>query len=377
VAARILVVSHEATRTGAPKIAIEVARSLQEAGYAVHVLLRWGGPLAHELDQHSAALTLEPLRRSRALLRRLFPHRKFVNHFEELVAWLVLLRYRPGLVYANTVKSACYVRPALRRGIPVVLHVHELEPLASGTLARYGLDDHYGEVTLVACSQAVRDHLVGVTGVPVDQIHVIRSLVDSDGVRRAATACTPVDVSTDGGETVIGACARADRRKGVDLWLDAMASVARARPDRPLRFCWVGACDDEVREAASVRGLSDRVEFVGEVENTAAHMAAFDVFTLPSREDPFPLVVLEAMALGRPVVAFAVGGVPEQVGEAGILVAPTDVDGMTAAVIGLVDDPVRRAALGRASRDRSDRVFPINGFRVSVARLVADTLKEG
>ena len=72
-AARILVVSHEATRTGAPKMAIEVARSLQEAGYAVHVLLRWGGPLAQELDQHSAALTLEPLRRSRAFFVASFP----------------------------------------------------------------------------------------------------------------------------------------------------------------------------------------------------------------------------------------------------------------------------------------------------------------
>ena len=300
-----------------------------------------------------------------------------MNHFEEFVAGLVLLRHPPGLVYANTVKSACYVRPALRRGIPVVLHVHELEPLASDTLGRYGLDDHYGEVTLVACSQAVRDHLVEVTGVPVDQIHVIRSLVDADGVRRAATAGTPVDVATEGRETVIGACARADRRKGVDLWLDVIAHVARARPDRSLRFCWVGACEDDVRGAASARGLSDRVEFVGEVENTAARMAAFDVFTLPSREDPFPLVVLEAMALGRPVVAFAVGGVPEQVAEAGILVAATDVEAMAAAIIALVDDPVRRTALGRASRDRSDKVFPISGFRVSVARLVADTLKEG
>ena len=58
---------------------------------------------------------------------------------EERVARAVLLRTRPRSVYANTVLSACYVRPALRLGLPVTLHVHELEPLTSSVLNRYGI----------------------------------------------------------------------------------------------------------------------------------------------------------------------------------------------------------------------------------------------
>ena len=62
------------------------------------------------------------------------------------------------------------------------------------------------------------------------------------------------------------------------------------------------------------------VEFVGPRANPYPHMRRFDVATLPSRDDPFPLVVLEAMLLGTPVVAFAVGSVADQIGSAGVIV---------------------------------------------------------
>ena len=104
-------------------------------------------------------------------------------------------------------------------------------------------------------------------------------------------------------------------------------------------------------------------------------LAALDVFVLPSRVDAFPLVVLEAMILGVPVVAFDVGGVAEQVGGAGILVPAGDRDGLEAAVRKLVDDPALRKRLGLAGQARVTELYGIEDFDRRVVELIDRTGK--
>jgi len=89
--------------------------------------------------------------------------------------------------------------------------------------------------------------------------------------------------------------------------------------------------------------------------------------TVPSREDAFPLVVLEAMTLGRPVAAFAVGGIPELLGDAGVLVEPEDVSGLAAAIAGLVSDPAARQSLGNRAATRAAEVFGFEQFEDAIA----------
>ncbi len=89
-----------------------------------------------------------------------------------------------------------------------------------------------------------------------------------------------------------------------------------------------------------------------------AELRDWDVFVLPARRDPFPLVVLEAMAAGLPVVAARVDGIAEQVdASSAILVAPGDAGALAAAIGALLDDPVRRAALGAAGARRVASTF--------------------
>jgi glycosyltransferase involved in cell wall biosynthesis len=91
-----------------------------------------------------------------------------------------------------------------------------------------------------------------------------------------------------------------------------------------------------------------------------AELAEWDVFVLPSRMDPCPLAVLEAMASGLPVVASRVGGIPEEVGDdGGLLVESEDVDGIAAAVLRLAGEPDLRAVLGAAGRRRVERLFTL------------------
>jgi glycosyltransferase involved in cell wall biosynthesis len=355
----VLLVSHEATRTGAPKVAVQLARALGSCGYRVTTLLRWDGPLRPEMASASSRLVLEPLRRVRAALRMRFPRASFSSRVEELEALLTLLWLRPAYVYVNTVKSASYVRPARWLRIPVVLHVHEVGALAERTLARYRLDKHYDDVQLVACSYAVARSLSTLTGISLEHIAIVPSLIDADAAVARSTSGQPM---ISDGTLVVGACAVANKRKGIDLWLRMVAEFAKTCDASRVRFVWVGAHGSDPMAHARELGIADLVTFTGELENPLPTVALFDIFTLPSREDPFPLAVLEAMALGRPVVAFAVDGVVEQLGDVGVLVPAEDVEALANAVAGLLAEPARRAALGQASARRVRTQFGIDHF---------------
>ena len=138
------------------------------------------------------------------------------------------------------------------------------------------------------------------------------------------------------------------------------------RSDRLVHYCWLGAQVDAPDFAAlthdvSRAGLDATVHFVGSQPNPADYYALFDVFVSTSREDPFPLVNLEAAAQGVPVVCFdASGGGREFVEEdAGFVVPYLDMDALADRVTELVESDDRRARLGLAARDKVRRMCDV------------------
>ena len=133
-----------------------------------------------------------------------------------------------------------------------------------------------------------------------------------------------------------------------------VAAAARLRNHVGLAWLVVGEGDPDLlrRLQAEVARTGAPVRFVGARRDVVALMALADLFVLASAWEARALVVQEAMAAGLPVVATAVGGLPELVGDAGVLVPPDDPDALAAAVDGLLADPVRRQRLGAAGRAR-------------------------
>jgi glycosyltransferase involved in cell wall biosynthesis len=116
---------------------------------------------------------------------------------------------------------------------------------------------------------------------------------------------------------------------------------------------------DECELLARSLGVEGRIHFVGFRSDVSAFLSAFDVFALTSRQESFPLAVLEAMAVGLPTVAIRVGGVGEMVlpGVTGHLFEPGDVAGAAEAVARLLSTPEERRALGSAARRRYAELF--------------------
>jgi L-malate glycosyltransferase len=145
---------------------------------------------------------------------------------------------------------------------------------------------------------------------------------------------------------------------------DVLAVFAAIRAERPARLRLVGDGPDRAGLEAQVaaRGLSADVEFLGEQIDLPAVLRGADLFLLPSETESFGLVALEAMACGLPVVASAVGGLPEVVadGETGFLCPMGDVGAMAAAARRLLDDAPARARFGAAARRRAESEFRLD-----------------
>jgi glycosyltransferase involved in cell wall biosynthesis len=211
--------------------------------------------------------------------------------------------------------------------------------------------------------------LAKATGSDKKVVSCLPSVPDYDRVRRLA-ADDPVTLNQSG--AVVGACGSANHTKGVDLWLDLVARVAAALQDMTIRFVWVGGDRPAEFEPWAARtGLGEQVTFTGAVDNPYRWMSAFDVFTLTSRSDPFPLVVLEAMSLGKPVVAFAVGDVPYQVGDGGVLVEAEASADAARQVVSLLDEPETRAVLSAHATHRTHDHFAFEAFAAGVLELAA------
>jgi glycosyltransferase involved in cell wall biosynthesis len=175
--------------------------------------------------------------------------------------------------------------------------------------------------------------------------------------------------------------ARLFRWKGHFELLSALALVKRKHPN--VRLAVVGSdypadsgTTQMLKEHASGLGIGENVVFTGQRSDIALLLAACDVFSLPSFEEPFGLVFAEAMAMKRPVVALTNGGTPEVVehGKCGLLSPPGDIDALAANLLRLLDDPALRAQFGEHGRSRVEEHFTPQRMASDFAALYARML---
>jgi glycosyltransferase involved in cell wall biosynthesis len=177
--------------------------------------------------------------------------------------------------------------------------------------------------------------------------------------------------------------ARYEARKGYGHLLEAAARLAALPSGAPLRYVWIGhdatgEADLLAREAVA-RGLGGRIHILGQRDDVRDWLGAADIFVLPSESEGMPLSITEAMGQGLPVVATAVSGIPEQLGDTGLLLPdplqdrPAMLAALTAALAGLAADPAGRRRLGEAARQRAATFFSaeamLAGYGDALARL--------
>ena len=174
------------------------------------------------------------------------------------------------------------------------------------------------------------------------------------------------------GSQRVGTVARIDPLKGVDLFIEAAALVGERFEQST--FTHVGPAEPGLEDyhrwchgIAQRADLGTRLAFVGSHDDPPSVLPRFDVQLIPSRSEGMPFSLLEGMAAGRPIVATAVGGVPEALGDAGLIIGPDDAGTLADATSTLLADPEQARRLGRlahaAVRERYPLQVMLDGYR--------------
>ena len=366
-AKKIMVLGHDASRTGAPIFLLHFTHWLQShGGMEIEIVLKNGGPLLEEFQKIAPTTVLQPARAERAVLRLCALLRCPPPGWLTLAAKLRRhLRRRPvALVYANTVAVAEAVAALEPFRLPVVWHVHEL-PFCVNT---YGGGQPFRAAarsvgTFIAAAECVKQGLMANSGIAAEKIRVVHEFAPpeksttTDVATNRAAVRTELNLPPDA--FVAGMCGSVGWRKGVDWFLATAKHLAMEFAAQDIHLLWIGAGESElvmaqVNHDLRAAGLAARVKFIGVKANSRHYLAALDAFLLSSREDPFPLVMLEAASLGLPVVCFAdSGGGPEFVGtDAGVIVGYADTRAAAQALVELREQPERRARLGATAREK-------------------------
>jgi glycosyltransferase involved in cell wall biosynthesis len=252
----------------------------------------------------------------------------------------------PDLIITNSVKSHFLIwRSRLWRKRPWIAFHHgytdtDRKMRFYNRLDRWSLP-HADR--LVTVCQAFAQELSGSTGVPIDKISV-----QHNAIRRpppVSTADVEVlrkSLGLADNELVVLSVGRLSREKAHVNLIEAFKRLRQTKPDLSIKLIIVGDGPERSRLEAAVEatGYEERVVFTGQVTDVQSFYAMADVFALPSHSEGSPNVLLEAMAANLPIVATAVGGVPEIIAnnESALLVPPNDPQSLTTALATLLTD---------------------------------------
>lgn len=211
-------------------------------------------------------------------------------------------------------------------------------------------------LTLIGVSEAVRaDLLRRFPTFPAERVKVLPNAVTDLPPLDRAQAVAALNLAPQ--RFWFGSVGRLVPVKGYDVLLRAFAPLAAAVPDVGLALIGSGREEARLRALCRELGIDDRVALCGWHAEPRALLTAFDVCVFPSRSEAFGLVVAEAMAAARPVIASAVGGVPEVVGDQALLVPADDVNALADALHRLHEDALRRQRMGAALHQRWQERF--------------------
>lgn len=360
----VVFVAHQASRTGSPAVLLTFVRWLDEHTDLDFEIVVWrGGPLVEEFRDVALTDVVHP-DDGRSLARlvdtpSLPTPARMAGRAARATRLHARLRRLSGarLLYLNSAESGQLLRFVDPRGARVVSHVHELEMALTNSMPEEPHRHRWLRRTdrFVAVSDRVAENLVRNHAVAPDRIERHYEFLDTTAVTAppvGAVEAVRRRLGVPAGAPVVGASGTRGWRKGFDLFLQLAHGVRRRPGGDGAHLVWLGGDDagpEPARLAEDVRRLGlPNLHVIDTVADPLAWFAACDVFVLTSREDPYPLVCLEAGLLGRPVVAFDCGGMSELLdGDNGIVVPSLDVEAMADTVAALLAAPERRARLGR------------------------------
>jgi len=357
---RVLEVLASLRRGGAERVAVSLARGLDRDVFQIEVAALFdASPGDFEPLLHAAAIPVHRLGKRRGFDARIFGRLAGV-----------MRAFRPHVVHTHSyILRYAWPARSLSGGGSIVHTVHNLAPREGG---RLGVWIHRLAMRAGVCSVAVSDEVARsyaqTYGRPVERI--IPNGIDLAPFVQPPQGVWRREHGFRDEERLVVSVARLDPQKNPLKLIDAFAAALGNNTEWHLVMAGDGSLREEAMRRAASLHLKSRVHFPGVVERVETLLADADVFALASDWEGLPVALIEGMACGLPVVATAVGGVPELVEHqvTGMIVPPGNGGALAQAFTELAQNPALRRQLGAAARAKAME-FGLERMLVPYARL--------
>ena len=232
---------------------------------------------------------------------------------------------------------------------------------------------------VIAVSESIRQHLIA-NGLPPEKVVTVHNAIDLEAF--TSSVSSPNDkvlenqLGISGDQIIVSIVGRLTSQKGHHYFLESAKRVLEVLPKTRFLIVGDGPLRENLEGLSLSLGIAQAVRFLGYRQDIATLMGMSDVIVMPSLKEGLPYVLLEALALARPVVGTPVGGIPEVVkhGETGFLVPPKDSESLAEAVIQVLRNPEKAARLGERGRELVSREFNIETMVRKIAAVYAEVL---
>lgn len=385
---KVLFISHEASRSGAPIVLLHLLKWLKKnTALQFDILLLNSGPLKTDFEQLGKTFVLSDIMGQHtypARIKKKLLGTTLNDQYRKVAVYLSKGKY--DLIYGNTIVSLPWLQIFKNdHSIKTLCCIHELSYVLNYFFAKEYLENNLKNVdSIIAVSMAVKEALVNMFNIWPGKVHLHYEFIDvynwkeTDLIERD-------DLKISGDEFIIGMGGTPEWRKGTDLIVPLALKLMAKYPELAFKMVWLGGDEEnsyvkQVMYDARKTGIENKVLFLDSKPNPLNFINLFDTFILLSREDPFPLIVLEAAYLKKPIIAFEnSGGIPELTAQGAGFTAPyLNIDAVADLIYKLSINKALAFETGKKAQElilashTSDAVSP--GIYSEIIKLIEDSL---
>jgi len=365
---RVLYIHGVAPIGGAERELLTWLKVLDKTRFHPYMVCPPDGPLAFELSELNIPCISLYLPAWRKLLQVLYRPMAILQLVRAIHRWNI------DVLHVNDYWWAPIGILASRlTGCPCLVHVRQ--EIETRKVKQYWLD----KARMVLPVSESIGNVIRDAGISEEKVQVLLS-----GISKKSAEPSPPSRGTLAilkkitGQPIIGTVANLFPRKGLEYLVQAVGNLKESFDNILLVIVGTGDSqyESQLRKQIQDLNLTQHVLFTGFQEYPELFVSQFDVFVLPSIQEGFGIVLLEAMALGKPIVASNVGGIPEivQHEKTGILVKAADVEELNKGVLTLLNDPNKRRKMGEQAQKRAAEHFSVERMMERLYGLYEDVL---
>lgn len=372
---KVLFISHDAHLAGAQILLLNLLKWLKKKHSEIKfdILLTGDGHLTADFENIATVYKMPSCKKKANSLEKIIYKFKLINFYNHIN------HKKYGLIYNNTFSNGLILNVLKNNKTPVITHVHELEYW----IKRNGVENQNKIKACtnyyLAASNSVKDYLLKNNIGYKNNVEVVYEWIDCQLLLNPKTNRSIkrlLNLAED--VIIIAASGHENFRKGKDWFIPIAVEVLTKLKNTNIHFVWIGGnTADELVFDCLKSGFYNNIHFIEHMREANTYFNEFEIFIMLSREDPFPLVNLEAAIWEVPVICFEnTGGTEELIADnCGIKVPYGNLDMFSEAIINVLEDKELRRVMGRNIKQKVLQEYDINIVGEKIVKIILNVME--